>query len=563
MAIGKTSIDRHNQRYGELEKDRSSWMPIWRQLSEYMLQHSGRFLADDVNTGKNRYTSVIDNTAGRARRVLSAGLMSGATSPARPWFRLVTPDQELMKYHAVRLWLSDCTRILLDIFQRSNTYRTLHMGYDEISVFGTEASVLLDDYKNVIHHYPLTIGEYVIGSDYRGQVDTMYRKFNKSVKNTVQEFGLENCSEAVRTRYDNGNYDTMVPIVHVIEPRLDRDPRRRDNRNMPWRNCYYEYGANEGKYLEESGMQNFRVLASRWVLRPGDTYGHSCGMEALGDTKQLQHQQLRKAEAIDYQTKPPLQIPSSLKNREVDRLPGGVSYVDMGAGPNSKVQSLFNVDLRLDFLLQDIQDVRQRIRESFYTDLFLMLADRQSSRKTATEIAEMHEEKLLMLGPVLERLHNERYDPMIEMTFQRAITAKGPNGEGLLPPPPPELEGQALNVEYVSMLAQAQRAVSTNSIDRYVTNLGMIAQFKPGVLDKFDEDEYADMYADLLGVPPDLIVADNKVALVRGARAEQMKQAQQAQQMDQMAGAAAKLASADTSSKNALTDVTRQFSGYT
>ena len=120
-----------------------------------------------------------------------------------------------------------------------------------------------------------------------------------------------------------------------------------------------------------------------------------------------------------------------------------------------------------------------------------------------------------------------------------------------------------INVEFVSMLAQAQRAVGTNSIDRFVGNLGMVAQMKPEVLDRFDADQYAEIYGDMLGVDPRLIVADDKVALIRQQRAEAAQQQAQAEQMAQGAQAARNLAAADTRGQNALTDVMQAFSGYT
>ena len=134
---------------------------------------------------------------------------------------------------------------------------------------------------------------------------------------------------------------------------------------------------------------------------------------------------------------------------------------------------------------------------------------------------------------------------------------------GALPPPPPELQGMDINVEFVSMLAQAQRAVGTNSIDRFVGNLGMVAQMKPEVLDRFDADQYAEIYGDMLGVDPRLIVADDKVALIRQQRAEVAQQQAQAEQIAQGAQAARNLAAADTRGQNALTDVMQAFSGYT
>jgi hypothetical protein len=483
--------------------------------------------------------------------------MGGATSPARPWFRLATPDKDLMKYAPVKVWLNHVTHGMLNIFQRSNTYRTLHNMYEELGGFGTGAAVLMDDFDRVIHHYPLTIGEYALGTDYKGNVNTLYREFDKTVGALVEEFGLNNCSQNVRNFYDRGSLDQYITIIHAIEPRRDRDVRKRDARNMPFSSCYFEQGGQDNVYLRESGLKQFRALTPRWGVTGGNTYGDTCpGMESLGDIKQLQHEQLRKAEGIDYMTRPPLQVPSGLKNRELERLPGGVSYVDM-AGPGAGVKTLFDVNINLQHLLGDIQDVRERIRGTFYSDLFMMLANDTRSGTTATEIAERHEEKLLMLGPVIERVHNELLDPLVEMTFTRMLET------GVVPPPPDELQGQDLNVEFVSMLAQAQRAVSTSSVDRYVGNLGQIATFKPNVLDKFDEDKWADAYADMLGVDPELVVPDDKVALVRKARAEQQQMAQQAAVLEQGATAANKLGNTPTDNKNALTDVIQQFSGYT
>ena len=245
-----------------------------------------------------------------------------------------------------------------------------------------------------------------------------------------------------------------------------------------------------------------------------------------------------------------------MKNRDVETLPGGVSYVDM-AGPNGGIKTAFEVNLDLSHLLADIQDVRQRIEGSFYADLFLMLANQSDARMTATEVAERHEEKLLMLGPVLERLQNELLDPLIEMTFDQIMEA------GIVPPPPEELQGHDINVELVSMLAQAQRAVGTNSIDRFVGNLGAVAQFKPEVLDKFDADKWVDVYSDSLGLDPQIIVPSDQVEALRQQRAKVQQQAQQAAMMNQGADTAQKLAAAKTGEPNALTDVTRAFSGYT
>lgn len=542
-------------RWGQLKTERATWWAHWKELSDYLLPRSGRYFVQDRNKGWRRHNNIYDNTGTRSLRVLAAGLMSGLTSPARPWFRLATADPDMMQYAPVKQWLNDCTNIMLLIFQRSNTYRTLHMMYEELGTFGTSAAIMTPDFQNVIHHYPLTIGEYAIATNWKGEVDTLYREFQKTVSQIVREFGYENCSTATKNLFDRGSLDQWITIIHAIEPRADRDTSKRDAKNMPWKSVYFEIGSNPDQYLSEGGFKGFNALCPRWAIAGGDIYGNSPGMEALGDIKQLQHEQLRKAQGIDYQTNPPLQVPTSLKNRDVERLPGGVTYFDP-AGGSQGIKTAFEVNLNLQYLLQDIQDVRGRIQGSFYADLFLMLANQADARMTATEVAERHEEKLLMLGPVLERLQNELLDPLIEFTFDQIMEA------GLMPPPPQEMQGHEVNVELISMLAQAQRAIGTNSIDRFIGTVGSVAQFKPEVLDNVDGDKLVHVYADSLGVDPSILMADDKVQALRAQRQQQVQQAQQAAMMNQGADIAQKLANAKTDQPSALTDVTRAFSGY-
>ena len=541
-------------RWGHLRSERATWWSHWQEVTTYLLPRNGRYFEQDRNKGHRRHNSIYDNTGTRALRTLGAGMMAGATSPARPWFRLGTADPELNRYTPVKLWLNDVTERMQLVFQKSNTYRTLHSIYEELGAFGTAGSIILPDPKTAIHHYPVTIGEYAIATDYQGRVNTLYREFQKTVGEVVREFGYKKCSTSVKNLYDRGSLDQWVTIIHAIEPRDDRerDFKKKDNMNMAYKSCYFEQGGDGEDVLRESGYKEFPAVIPRWGIAGGDIYGNSPGMEALGDIKQLQHEQLRKAQGIDYQTKPPLQVPSYMKNRDVDSLPGGVTFID---GQQGKIETAFNVNLNLNHLLADIQDVRQRINGSFYADLFLMLANATDTRMTATEVAERHEEKLLMLGPVLERLHNELLDPLIDNTFNRMVEA------GLVPPAPEEMQGMELNVEFVSMLAQAQRAIGTNSVDRYVNSMGMIAQMKPDVLDKFDSDAWADGYADMLGVDPKLIVGGERVARIRQDRAAQQQAMAKAEAEQRAVDNAVKLNDSKTGDPSMM-DMMNQFSGY-
>lgn len=553
--MGKKLVDTLNKRKSAMWTERTSWVDHWRDLSSFILPMTGRFLVDDNNKGGIKTSLIYDNTATRSARTLAAGLLGGMTSPARPWFRLTTGDAILDEQQSVKLWLADVTRRMQRLFAGSNVYRALHSMYEELGVYGTAAATILDDYENGIHLYTHTVGEYALACDHRGQVNTIYREFKKTVDQLVREFGYENCSLATRRAYDEDRLDEWKTVYHAIEPRPERNPLKLDNRNMAWRSVYWEQGADVTKPLRESGFKRFRTLAPRWATTGNNIYGNGPGMDVLGDVRQLQHEQLRKTQGIDYQTKGPLGLPTALKNTGVDLLPGGVSYLDMAQG--GQIAPLLDSRyLNLQYLMLDIQDIRGRINSGMYSDLFLMLDQANTSRMTATEVAERHEEKLLMLGPVLERLHNELLDPLIEIGFERLVEA------GNIPPIPPELEGWALQVDFVSLLAQAMRAVGVNSIDRFVVGIMGVAQVRPEVLDKFDADQWADVYADSLGVDPSIIRGDDQVAELRQARQQQEAQAAAMQQATEMADAAAKVGSIDTSKPNALTDIMGGLTGY-
>lgn len=557
------------QRKQALWTERASFLTHWQELSRFYLPRSGRFVTSDRNKGDKRFNNIYDNTGTRALGILSAGLMAGMTSPARPWFRLATRDSALMDYAPVKQWLDFVTTLMRDIFSQSNTYRALHTDYEEIACFGTGADLVLSDFDDVIRHYPLTVGEYALAANDRQEIDTMCREFEMTVSQIVKRYAApepgsksatpkwDNVSVAIKNLYDRGTLDAWIPVIHIIEPRADRITGKYDAKNMAFSSCTFEAGGNEDKLLNESGFRRFPVLAPRWHALGGDVYGTRCpGMEALGDVKQLQHGQLRKAQGIDYMVKPPIQAPAGTKSYEVDLLPGGLSVTNM-SGPNSGIKAAFEVKLDLSGQLEDIRDVRERIRSTHYADLFLMIAmDEKNQPDTARAIAEKHEEKLLMLGPVLERLHNELLKQKIDITFDKMIEA------GIVPPPPQEMHGQELNVEFVSMLAQAQRAIATQNIDRYVGSMGVIAQFKPDVLDKFDSDQWADKYAEALGVDPDLIVSNDKVAIVRQKRSEQQQAQAKLAAAQQMADTAKSAAAAPTTGANALTDVMSGLTGY-
>lgn len=188
-----------------------------------------------------------------------------------------------------------------------------------------------------------------------------------------------------------------------------------------------------------------------------------------------------------------------------------------------------------------------RIKRVFYEDLFLMLSNTDRREITAREVDVRQEEKLLALGPVLEQLNQDLLDPLIDIAFTLM------DRQGLIPEPPQDIQGKSLRVEYISIMAQAQKLAGIASIERFAGFAQGIAAVNPEALDKIDTDQILDVYGDRLSLQPGIVRSDDKVAEIRQSRAQAQQAAQVAATVQQGAAAMRDLSGADMEGDNALT----------
>jgi len=274
-------------------------------------------------------------------------------------------------------------------------------------------------------------------------------------------------------------------------------------------------------------------------------------MLAIGDVKSLQLLERRKHQAIGKVVNPPMQAPSTLRNQVDGKgfVEGDIVYVaDTSAGG---IRSLYDYRPDINAVEIAIHETEQRIERSFYVDLFLMLANTDRREITAREVTERHEEKLLALGPVLERLHDELLNPLIDRVYGMAERA------GILPEPPEGLKGVDLKVDYISILAQAQKLVAISGIERTASFVGQMVSIYPEVRHKFDAMQAVDEYSDALGLSPRIVRSDDETAQLVQQEQQAQQQQQQAEQMQQMAETGATASKIDTSGDNFVTDAMR------
>lgn len=572
-AQNETKRQRYEKLRGQLDQERQSFVGHWRDLGDFILPRRPRWTLQDVNRGERRNQKIIDSTATMAARTLSAGMMGGLTSPARPWFNLTVADPDLSKFAPVQDWLEDVTTRMRDVFAKSNFYNVLPTTYGDMGVFATAALFVEEDFENVLHYTSLPIGSYYLFTDERGRVRGLFREQRMTVRQLVKKFGKldesgqpdwSNFSTFVQNAWENGNYEYWVDVAHVVEENVNYNPRMLFAKFKRFSSCYYERGAqsqsaggsfstagNEDKFLRESGYDYFPALAPRWQVTGEDVYGSSCpGMDCLGDVKQLQTGEKRSAMAIDKMVNPPMTGPTVLRNQPSSILPGGTTWVDTREG-QAGFRPAHEVNFQVDKLEMKQEQVRFRVKRAFYEDLFLMLSQSDRREITAREVDERHEEKLLALGPVLEQTNQDLLDPNVDIAFDMMVR------QGKIPPAPEELQGMPLKIEYVSVMAQAQKLVGIAGIERFTAFISnTVNQTQDtSILDKVDMDELVDAHGNALGISSKIIRSKDEVAEIRAAKAEAAQAAANREAIPAAAKAAKDLAGANMNEDNALTRI--------
>jgi predicted amino acid-binding ACT domain protein len=515
-------------RLSSMRNWRLSWWEHWALLAEYILPRRYHWLitANTMARGLPINTNIIDPTGCQAMRICAAGLMSGLTSPSRPWFKMKPALSNFEPDRESQLWLDEVENRMYRIMAGSNLYESLAQMYEDIVVFGTAPVIIYEDAMDTIRSYNPCAGEYMLATSAAFRVESLYRQFVLTIAQMVEMFGLDKCPVDVQEmwRMKGPGLETERVCAHALEPNFgiarrdgngDVSPLQGD---FTYREVYWVYGNLAEQPLSIRGFKDCPFISPRWATTSNDAYGRSVAMDVLPDIMQLQIMVKRKAEAVEKIVRPPLKAAVSLKNEPSSILPGHITYVQ---DAKDGISPIYTVNPDLAHISADIQDVRQRIKSGFFNDLFLMLEQAEKNNMTAYEVAQRQQEKMQVLGPVIERMQNEALSPLIQRVFSIMQRKK------MFPPLPAKMRGIPLQIEYISMLAQAQKAAATAGIERVLGMAGNIVGVSPEVMDNIDIDETLREYGDMLNVPHKIFKDKAAVAAIRAQRAQQNAAQQQ------------------------------------
>lgn len=538
----------------QLKAERREWEPTWHRISHYIVPTRARRCNTmfESEQRSKKWANIVDPTATIAHSNLAAFMMAGITSPARQWFKLSTNDDIVNDDAEAKAWLDVAQTRLERVLSSSNFYSSMQQIYEEVSAFGTGACLISEDQADVVRFYPLTVGEYFVGTDDRGEVDTLIREYRSNVAQLVRKFGIENCSESVRNLWERQIFTQPLDVVHAIIPNTLVDRRALGWQKSEWIGVYYERASSNEHVLRVEGHARKPFFCPRWSALSDESYGHGLGEQTLPDATTLQFAQLRLSEATDKIVRPPMVANNQLKESGISLLPGVINFASPGMIDSMSIRSIYEVPPQVQCLQERISLLQTQICRTLKNDLILMVSQQTTTQPvTAAEINAKQQEKLLVLGPVLERFHNEALDPIISTSLH--IMERGK----LLPDRPESLSTAKIKINFVSVLAQAQRATDTASIEQFTGFIGHQAALSPEVLDTVNFDEMVSEYGDLISVPANVMRTPDQTAQIRQQKAYQQQQAQAAEQAQQLAQGAKTLSDTNVGGgMNALQAIT-------
>lgn len=550
---------------GQLWSERSSWDPVYSQLSGFFEPKNQRFNYSQVDNGQREDYNIVDETGTLTLRTCAAGMLSGMSPPTSAWFRYVTPDEEDMQDREVKAYLQKCEQIARDSLLKSNFYGTVLNAYREVALYGTTVYTVMEDDKTDFRCYPAPLGSYCLSGNRTLRPDFYMRIVNMTIRQVVKEFGWKNCSDAVRTYFNSpgAQKDMWWPLVHVIYPADYFGSEHVGKDTKPWTSLYYELNTYSGHdsregILRQSGFFENPVIAGRWNVVGENFYGFSPAMDVLGTNMALQTLQTRILQGIDKQVNPPMVADPALMSQSASVRPGDVTYVSMKDGtPGFK--PAYQVQFDLNHATEQVKDHRDRIKRGLYESLFMLISQDSRSDVTAEEIRARLEEKMMVLGPVIHRSIEEILKPTLERVMPIL------HRRGKLPRKPPKLHGKDIKIEFISILAAAERALQMNNIKEFLQVVGSEEAIAAGagqqLINTFKPDKLLRRIADLTQIPADCMNTEEESAQLAQQQKDAAQQAQNADNAQKLTQAAGNLANIPTGGNNALSRVAPGLTG--
>ncbi len=500
------------QEYDTLAAKRSTMEGIWNDVEKYCMAGIN---PNDNTTATKAYTlkkDIYNNTAFRSSAILASGLYSHLTNPSSDWFMLAANNVNEDK--GFQDWLNSLDIVTKYVLFNSNFYTTMAMVYENFVHYGVALLYSEFDPMNVIKFSSYHPRNFVFDEDVYGKVTKVLILFKLTAEEAVEKFGnavsdkIKKALESSSPENKNKRFDFIL-YAHKV--------RNKDGTIMT-EDVYVEKESKKVVSQQIHNTPELPYIIARWSKKNNYLYGSSPSMVALPDVKTLNRIDKSVTEALEAAVHPPMSLPYDGYIEPIYLTPGGLNY-RLTSDPKDKAEPLYTVG-DISAGIKAKEEITQNIQEAYFVDLFMMLQD---NTMTATEVMQRAQEKMLLLGTVVGRITHELLTPLIrrvlDIMFKYGIVANpfniNPYG--------------ALDIHYLSPLAQAQKAGKFNGMLQTMNTALQIAQLKPEILDNINTDYFIREIGNLLSVPSPMFVDMDTVNNEREQRAKAIEQQQKAQ----------------------------------
>lgn len=492
--------------YDQLKNARRNFDPQYEDVARYIVPNRQGFITK-LTPGTRLTNYLYDSTAVMSAPMLAASTHGALTSSAIQWFKLEFRNPELRKIANARKWLEDAGHRMYRAINDSNFASQVAESYLDLGSFGT-MSTLIEE-QQTRHGQPTTqdrfqglrftslnLAHYWISEDGEGMVDTIAREIEMRASAALKRWP-ETLPEKIRKAAEKSPFQRFT-FLHIITPRENHAPVQAGvmltGPQRPWASYYIE--PDSGQLLEEEGYYEWPAPTARWSQASGEIYGRGPGFIALPDVKTI-----NKAKELGLKAWAKL-IDPPLKRRHN----GIIGRVSLQPGKTTTVREMDDLqpiidpsNYRFDLTQFREEELKLSIRQAFYVDQLVLPPPMPGSQMTATEASIRYEIMQRLLGPTLGRLESEYLNPTVERVF--ALMMRN-NAFAQMPPELTEAQGDGkIDVQYVGPLARSQHMEEVANTQRWIGDLGGMAEMLPEVLDNIEPDGTAELLADRYGVP--------------------------------------------------------------
>lgn len=526
---GKTNPEELIKLYEALRIDRDNMYSIWEDCRFYF--NSEKQLMQPNNSGSKQIeqSSPLNPVGYDASMRFASGLFSNTFSAGEQFFSFKVSQSQLGESEdEMKDWAIDAAKECMDRITSTNfgiTAYDMMLSYSRLNT-GVMYFEWQQDKGLVFKEIPIT--DCCIAEDSDGYVNTVIREFEFTAKQAYQKWG-DDCHPSVKDdANDPEKSNKKVSYLHFVMPRKEYKAESKNKMELPFKSCYVN---KEKKHLvEEGGYSYFPYATPRFLHNNQMPYGRGQSFVALDVMRVLTKMGENIDDGVELGVNPPVFAFGNIEEEDIDLRPAGFNHLSV----DTKIEHyLTNLDLPAASARE--KEKEEEVRRLFFNDVFVTIEGEAALKNvTATAIDFLRAERIQALLPIVNRLYDEFYSPLLKGVLQILVE----NGEI---EPPPSIDIKNLRVEYSTKLDQKLKLQESQQILTGIMEVQELMKLMieaPGLNHLINVDEISrDLFRNK-NIPSKYIMSEEETADSRAAEAEAQAKNKAQEQMIDKVGAA-------------------------